>query len=232
MIGVVVPAHNEEVEIGACLASLMAATSAPELLGEPVMVVVVLDDCSDDTGAIADGFGVATIAVQVRNVGIARSIGAAKCLEAGARWLAFTDADTVVSAAWLVAQLGQCSDVVCGTVGVKDWNGFHPGTRLHHESHYRDVDGHRHIHGANLGVSAPAYLKAGGFQPLETSEDVALVEALRVTGATIAWSAAPRVETSTRRQFRAPAGFGATLLRMDAEAMNAAGSGATQAPAC
>jgi len=85
----------------------------------------------------------------------------------------------------------------------------------HYERTYTDADGHQHIHGANLGVSAAAYRRAGGFKSLTSSEDVALVEALRETGATIAWSARPRVETSARKTFRAPLGFGATLLRID-----------------
>jgi hypothetical protein len=67
------------------------------------------------------------------------------------------------------------------------------------------------VHGANLGVSAQAYLRAGGFAPLACSEDVALVEQLQATGARIAWSAAPRVVTSARRASRARGGFGDTL---------------------
>jgi hypothetical protein len=89
--------------------------------------------------------------------------------------------------------------------------------RTHHDLRYTDVDGHRHIHGANFGVSAAAYCAAGGFMPLTSSEDVALVAALRRDGASIAWSAAPRVVTSARRDFRAPRGFGQALLRLERE---------------
>lgn len=77
-----------------------------------------------------------------------------------------------------------------------------------------DADGHRHIYGANLGVSADAYQRAGGFKLLASIEDVALVQALQASGASIAWSAAPRVLTSARRSFHAPDGFGATLQRV------------------
>ena len=56
---------------------------------------------------------------------------------------------------------------------------------------------------------------------------MALVEALQQTGASIAWSAAPRVVTSARRNFRAPEGFGATLQRIDLEsAQGGAGAAA------
>jgi thymidine phosphorylase len=75
------------------------------------------------------------------------------------------------------------------------------------------------VHGANLGVSAEAYLRAGGFQALACSEDVALVEALKASGARIAWSAAPRVTTSARTNARARGGFGDTLLAVVAAAL-------------
>ena len=43
MLGVVVPAHNEEAAIGACLESLHAAARSPLLHAEPVLIVVALD---------------------------------------------------------------------------------------------------------------------------------------------------------------------------------------------
>lgn len=222
MIGVVVPAHNEADGIAACLASLRAAARCPALDREPVRIVVVLDACEDDTGDVAHSFCVTTLSVDARNVGAARAVGAQWCLDAGARWLAFTDADTVVAGDWLAAQLRAGGDAVCGTVGVADWGDYGQHMRRHYEASYTDADGHHHIHGANLGVSAAAYRRAGGFQALATSEDVALVDALTAQGSEIVWSAAPRVWTSARRDFRAPGGFGATLMRVDDEAQRLA----------
>jgi hypothetical protein len=94
---------------------------------------------------------------------------------------------------------------------VADW-GEHP-VRLQQAWHerYCDADGHRHVHGANLGVSAAAYQRAGGFPPLECGEDVALVELLGATGASVCWSASPRVTTSARLRARVRGGFGDTL---------------------
>jgi glycosyltransferase involved in cell wall biosynthesis len=215
MLGVVVPAHDEEQHIGDCLQALRVATRCPRLNGEKVLIVVALDDCSDQTERIARSWGAATVAVGARNVGIARARGAQHALDAGARWLAFTDADSIVAPDWLSAQLAQRSDAVCGTIEVRDWGSYGEPTRLRHAACYIDADGHRHIHGANLGVTAEAYEGVGGFQPLVSSEDVALVEALRLNGASIAWSAAPRVVTSARRHFRAPGGFGETLARLE-----------------
>ena len=217
MIAVIVPAHNEEEHIGACLAAINLASSSRLLLGEPVVLIVVTDACTDQTGVIARRLGATVIEVNGRNVGKARAAGAECALAAGARWLAFTDADSLVGCDWLAAQLTLACDAVCGTVAVDDWGDYGERMQHHYQRTYTDADGHRHIHGANLGVSAAAYQRVGGFQPLVSSEDVALVEALRSSGASIAWSAAPRVVTSSRKTFRAPAGFGATLERIARE---------------
>lgn len=227
MIGVVIPAHNEERYLDACLDAVRLAGSHCGLRGESVCVVVVLDHCRDNSQAIASAHAsatahlgaccrVETMALDARNVGAARAAGADRLLAQGARWLAFTDADTRVAPDWLTAQLRLGADVVCGTVSVEDWSLHHDRPTLlrqHFENCYADQDGHRHIHGANLGVCARAYRCAGGFAPLACSEDVALVEALENCGASIAWSAAPRVTTSARRDARARGGFGDTLLR-------------------
>lgn len=215
MIGIVIPAHNEERDIARCLKAAQAAASNPRLGGEPVLIVVVLDACTDATASIVRELGVVALDVQARSVGVARAAGAKAAIEAGARWLAFTDADTRVSSDWLAEQLAADADVVCGTVAVDDWSdhGDHAEFLKGHFSRtYFDFEGHSHIHGANLGISAAAYLCAGGFQPLACSEDVALVEALRTTGARIAWSSRPRVSTSARRTARAPGGFAHALV--------------------
>ena len=236
MIGIVIPAHNEERCLERCLAAVRLAASHPDLRDESVCVAVVLDHCTDASCSIVDqharigagtgagtgaGYLVETIVIEARNVGAARAAGAECLLAHGARWLASTDADTRVAPDWLVAQLSLNVDVVCGTVSVDDWSAHEDDAGLlcrHFDLHYTDVDGHRHIHGANLGVSAAAYRCAGGFAPLACSEDVALVEALERCGARFAWSAAPRVTTSARRDARARGGFGDTLLEYAASA--------------
>ena len=222
MLAVVIPAHNEALSIGACVQAVRRAAQAPALRGEPVAVIVVLDACTDATGVVARKSAALTVMVAARNVGVARARGAELALHFGARWLAFTDADTLVAPEWLAAQLALGCDAVCGTVAVGDWGSHAERTRLHHDATYHDADGHRHIHGANLGVSAAAYRRAGGFSPLHSSEDVALVRALQACNVTIAWSAAPRVVTSSRRDYRAPAGFGAALERAEQEAQTLA----------
>lgn len=215
MLAVIVPAHDEEDHIAACLESILVAGRSRRLNGERVLVIAVLDDCSDDTERIARSFGARVVSVAARNVGIARALGAQQALLEGARWLSFTDADSTVDPEWLSAQLAQGSDAVCGTIEVGDWSEYGEQVRRQHLETYTDADGHRHVHGANLGVTALAYQKAGGFSPLVSSEDVAFVEALHLHGCSISWSAAPRVVTSARRRYRAPGGFGETLARVD-----------------
>jgi glycosyltransferase involved in cell wall biosynthesis len=212
MLAIIIPAHNEAQHIAACVTTARRAADHHQLLGEEARVIVVLDSCTDDTGLIARAHGADVTSIEARNVGVARAHGAERALAQGARWLAFTDADSTVADDWLARQLDCCADAVCGVIGVHDWSPHIGAVREHFGRTYTDADGHRHIHGANMGVSASAYLRAGGFPPLETSEDVALVDALLKSGAHIEWSAAPRVVTSARTDFRAQKGFGATLL--------------------
>ncbi|MDM0114036.1 glycosyltransferase [Variovorax sp. J22R133] len=216
MIGVIIPAHNEEHHLGIALQAIDVARRDPCLQGEAVEVIVVLDSCTDGTASVAARHGAATATVGARNVGTARAHGATAMLAVGARWLAFTDADTTVAPNWLSAQLALNADAVCGAVNVADWSphGEHAALiEAHFQETYTDREGHRHIHGANLGVSAQAYLRAGGFRALACSEDVDLVEALERSGARIAWSAAPRVLTSARKDVRAKGGFGDALIK-------------------
>jgi glycosyltransferase involved in cell wall biosynthesis len=217
MIGVVIPAHNEAAYLASCLAAVNRAAVAKQLGGELVLVVVVLDTCSDESADIARQFGARIVNTNVLNVGIARGKGAEFAIRCGARWLAFTDADSIVAPDWIAKQLALNVDAVCGTVEVRRWYSY--GKRLQnlYASIYRDKDGHSHIHGANLGVSAHAYEKAGGFRALECAEDVALVQDLKSTGASLVWSAAPRVVTSARCDYRRPAGFGAYLASLNSQ---------------
>ncbi len=209
MIGILIPVHNEEALLGECLNAASIAAIHPELQGEAVHILVVLDSCSDASAAIAQAHGVQSLPVQARNVGHARGAGARHLLNQGARWIACTDADSRVAPDWLVAQLALGCDAVCGTVTVDAWSeGFDAAAQIRYHQAYEARDGHRHIHGANLGISASAYLQAGGFEPLACHEDVQLVRNLERCGASIAWSHSPQVITSARLDCRSQGGFG------------------------
>ncbi len=212
MIGVLIPAHDEADSIGACVASVQAAARHPALRGEDVCVVVALDACTDSTGWQCRLAGVETLELQVRCVGAARAAAAAELVARGARWLASTDADSRVPVDWLAAQLACGHDAFCGVVDLLAVSEEERVLRGHLLGTERWGDGHGRIHGANMGVSARAYLAAGGFAAMACHEDVALVTRLQDGGARIHWGGSPCVMTSARRSGRAPDGFAAHLL--------------------
>jgi len=223
-VGVVVPVHDEEEHLGPCLVAL---GDAVRRAGAPVEVVVVLDACTDASAARAAEAVATVVTIDERNVGAARGAGAAAALAAAdpARvWLATTDADSLVPPTWLADQLALAAagaDAVAGVVEVLDWAEHPPEVpeRYLHgyaaragSGHARPpATGHRHVHGANLGVRGDAYLAVGGFPPLPTGEDVALWRALVRDGRATVATRALVVTTSARRRARAPDGFAAHL---------------------
>jgi glycosyltransferase involved in cell wall biosynthesis len=233
--GVVVPAHNEDELLPACLAALRDAAGLARI---PVQLLVVADACTDETAAVAAAHGARVIRIRARNVGAARAAGMAALLrrtagtDPAAVWLATTDADTVVPPGWLRRQLGHADqgwDVVLGTVTVTDWAGYPPHTAAAFAAMYGFGEGpHPHVHGANLGIRASAYLAAGGFKPLRTSEDHALIAAATEAGGRVLRAGDVTVQTSARRQARAPRGFSHVLRALSREP---ASGGSAPAPA-
>lgn len=215
MIGVVVPAHNEQALLKDCLEALRGAADEA---GEEVRILVVLDACTDRSRDIARACGVQTLAIDAGNIGYARRADAAHLLDQGARWLACTDADSRVPRNWLRQQLAFNADAVCGTVSVEEWDPQHSAeVRQRYQSLYQCGEGHRHIHGANLGVCAEAYRRVGGFRPLAVHEDRYLIEDLQRSGASIVWTALNGVRTSSRLDCRAHGGFGDYLKALALE---------------
>jgi glycosyl transferase family 2 len=219
-----VPAHNEGELLPLCLAALREAAAAA---GIPVRLLVVADACTDVTAAVAAAGGAEVLRIRARNVGVARAAGMAWLLRRTAdlgpavTWLATTDADTVVPPGWLRRQLGYAGqgwDVVLGTVTVTDWTGHPSHTPARFAAMYEFGDGpHPHVHGANLGIRASAYLAAGGFRPLPTAEDHALIAAATEAGCRVLRTGDITVVTSARRQARAPRGFSHALRALAAE---------------
>ena len=211
MLCIIVPAHNEEAYISQCLTAAHTTGRHAALNSEQGKVIVVADDSDDQTDSLSSASGAILIETDGRNVGFARAIGANATILLGARWLAFTDANSIASPNWL-ADHHHCRAVVaCRTVNVRNWPTESDAARARFASTYINLDGHRHVHGANLGMAAIAYQKAGGFPPLLVHEDVAPLKALESIGASICWSAAPRVSTSAWLQSKTGAGFHATL---------------------
>jgi glycosyltransferase involved in cell wall biosynthesis len=224
-VGVVIPAHNEEDLLPSCLAAVRQAAGQ---LTVPVHTVVVADACTDRTAARARGQGTSVVEIGARSAGAARRAGAERVLrrtrhlDPATVWLACTDADTFVPRRWLSRQLRYASrgwEGVVGTVTVADWTGHPPRVRSLFNQHYRAWQRrHPHVHGANLGFTAAAYLAAGGFRPLPTAEDHALVNDLETAGARLLRTTRIPVVTSARTRARAPGGFGWRLGTLAAAA--------------
>jgi glycosyltransferase involved in cell wall biosynthesis len=238
-IAVVVPAHNEEALIPACLAALRDAAN---LVSLPVRILVVLDDCTDRTADVCGSFGVETCRISARNVGLARAVGARTLLANETApesvWLATTDADTRVESTWLRHQVELArsgADVVLGIVQLGD--DVPPGQlRRTFEANYRkrlSRDGtHQHVHGANLGLRAGVYLRAGGFAPIATHEDHRLLQQLHsMEDITIEAPQSLRVRTSGRTNARSDQGFGTHLKWIETQPRTGPGPGlATRSP--
>jgi glycosyltransferase involved in cell wall biosynthesis len=94
---IVVPAHNEERFLGACLESIRIA-SRP--FPGDVQVIVVLNRCSDRTEEIAHSYGARTVREDARNLAAIRNAGARA---AGGNVLVTIDADSVMTPNTLTA---------------------------------------------------------------------------------------------------------------------------------
>ena len=129
-----------------------------------------------------------------------------------------TDADSRVGPTWLRNQIelaGSGADAVLGVVRLEDDS---PSRTLRHafEVDYAKLlapDGtHEHVHGANLGIRASVYLRAGGFAPVANHEDRQLVQRIdAMDGVTIKRCQQLDVQTSARLVGRCHHGFAAAL---------------------
>ncbi len=230
MIGVIIPVHDEEALLGNCLQSVQQAAADPLLDAEPVEIVVVLDACTDRSAATAIKHKAQIVSLNAHCVGAARALGASWALDYGARWIAFTDADTIVPPNWLSAQLDLYADATCGQVCIDDWSGHPPGVRERFLERYRSES--RHIHGANLGISAAAYQAAGGFPALKSGEDSALISSLVERQGDVRWAGPARVVTSARWQTAVGGGFASYLAGLREQCRRGSGDAATRHVTC
>ena len=222
-IGVVIPARNEELLLPRCLQSVLAA-KANLRPGVSVDIAVIDDGSTDRTRDIASGMlhtnGVVH-SIKAGAVGTARCTATKLILKRFVGpshhcWLANTDADCVVPRNWLTQQLQIAEtgiDAIAGTVSVDSFAEHEPDVPARFKATYTvQPDGsHSHVHGANLGIRADAYLRAGGWSNLTTAEDHDLWRRLTMTGARTFATASLEVQTSGRKVGRAPNGFAGTL---------------------
>ncbi len=105
LLSIVIPARDEEYELGATLDSVRAAADG---LGQPWECIVVDDGSTDRTGEIARAQGARVIEVELHNIGAVRNAGARA---AQGERLVFLDADTrlpaeTLRAAWEAMESG------------------------------------------------------------------------------------------------------------------------------
>jgi hypothetical protein len=228
-IVVAIPARDEAPSISLAISSVLRALQE---LPAPLATVVCVacDSCVDGTIpavrlAANRGANVAIVEGTWQSVGGARRAAVQTGLDAllatGLRleqiWIASTDADTTVGPDWLCQQLRYAALGLHAIAGVVDLR-HDADLTVATEEIFRDMykvprHGHSHVHGANLGVRADAYVVAGGFPILPASEDRQLWNSLLASGYRCYASNRLRVSTSARLHGRVQEGFAFALRK-------------------
>ncbi|MFZ0092235.1 MAG: glucosyl-3-phosphoglycerate synthase [Solirubrobacteraceae bacterium] len=231
---VVVPARDEERRIGACLRALAEQT----LPGSDFEVIVVLDECRDDTARVAretaaplrlaltalDGPGGG--AGPARRLGM--DLACERLLAAGqsSGLIACTDADSRPSRDWLERQLAHVAAgarAIAGLIeldedeadelppAVRERRERDAGARLRRVRRSDPDAAHHHFAGASIGVTAETYRAVGGIEPLVALEDAGFAARLADHQVPILRAADVRVSTSARSGGRVPRGLSVDL---------------------
>jgi glycosyltransferase involved in cell wall biosynthesis len=185
-VSVVVPAYNSARELPDCLSALICSTPA-------ALEVIVVDDAStDDTAAVAAGFGVTVVR-------LARNCGPGGARNAGGRTacgdiLFFVDADVVVApdAIERVVRTFEGEPDLAAVFGSYDSRPRAPGVvsqyrnLLHHFVHQAGRPEARTFWGACGAIRRSVFLSVGGFDaeryPQPSIEDIELGDRLRAAG--------------------------------------------------
>ncbi len=240
-LAVVIPARNEERRLPRCLAAVVRADAslrAARPAAWPTRVVVVLDRCTDRSRELLAGWPtVEVVTSEHGQVGAARSMGVDHALGVTgpgptAGWIACTDADSAVPADWLLTHLAHAvsgTDLLLGLVRPDPAElapeMLHSWTRAH-----RLTDGHPHVHGANLGIGADMYRRAGGFPSVPEHEDVLLAARVRELGGRVVSTASSPVLTSARTTGRTPAGMAGYLAGLAERRLDPGSQGRSRQP--
>ena len=229
LVGVVIPAQNEEATIASCIRSVL---NSLERANVEHWIVVVADHCTDRTveyALSALGKSGMVLEMSVQSAGAARRAGVARVLnhwherDLSTIWLANTDADTEVSPDWVSVQLGFANQGVTAVAGIVQlpMEGRPDVLEIYKSTYFAAADGtHTHVHGANLSVRADAYQDVGGWSELALAEDHCLWGRLRGRGWRVTSPVSSVVTTSARLEGRAKGGF-ADSLRSQVETLYA-----------
>jgi glucosyl-3-phosphoglycerate synthase len=231
---VVVPARDEEREIGGCLSALAAQTVEREAFE----VILILDACSDRTAEVAQATAGA-LALRLSTVdgpgtgaGAARRVGmdlAAERLLADGLvdgLIASTDADSRPAPDWLARQLAHVragAQAIAGLIeldpdeadalpaGVLGRRARDAARRLEQVRQGDPTAAHHHFGGASIGVTAGVYRSVGGLEPVAALEDEAFAQRLAGSGIPVLRAADVRVRTSARPTGRTQRGLAVDL---------------------
>jgi glycosyltransferase involved in cell wall biosynthesis len=214
-LAVIVPARNE----ARLLPGLLAALAAQH---DPAFTVVLVDNASTDgtvSSVRSSRLDIAVVSERSLGAGTAADTGFRHAIDAGARFLARTDADCLPAPDWTAAirrHFRAGAEMICGrSVPRRD---EHPGVLERHlypavvraAARYGRRQ-HRGpgfrtpfvlVHGHNLALTADLYLRSGGTPRellTEGSEDVTLLNRCRRVTDRIVRAEDVVVESSLRR---------------------------------
>ncbi len=237
LCAIAIPARNEADLIGRCLASLAMQTVYPESLA----VIVVANNCTDDTATIARGVQwpmKMTVIEQhfadgLAHAGSARRL-AMQIAAQQSQIILTTDADCVADSDWvasMIAAFSRGADAVAGRVS-GDWHELrHQSAAVleigAHEWEFlgllgeaeavfdpRDHDpAPRHAQrcGANIGITRMMLEQVGGVPALPTGEDRALLDAVERIDGRLRHEPHSHVTASARITGRAEGGMADAL---------------------
>ena len=226
-LSVIVPARNEEAVLGECLESLVRQSDVGFALGQEWELIVVDDDSTDGTRAIADSIGAGREGVTVLTApkidlserggftgkNAACWVGAQ---HASGEWLLFTDADTIHQPGNLSRALHEAHRYKVGLLSYSprqlitgvgqrlvmplifgELASVYPPKRVSDPS-----DSLAAANGQFLMIDREVYFATGGHKALGTEilEDVALARRVKSRGAGIRFRFAP--EAVSARMYR------------------------------
>jgi biofilm PGA synthesis N-glycosyltransferase PgaC len=217
MISIVIPAYNEEKNIGNCLNSLVAQQT-----GKNFRIIVVDNNSTDDTVKEARSFSknlhITVLYEKRKGRGAARKAGFEYSTD---EIILSTDADTILPSNWVetlsnaltenigVAVTGTCRIDDCTANTNKIVNVLQPlGMRI-----YRVIFGHYWLSGFNFAIFNEAYKKSGGFSAdLNAIEDIDLSFKVSKIGKIIFLSNTPVLAAGRRFRFGFFAGANSYLV--------------------
>jgi glycosyltransferase involved in cell wall biosynthesis len=174
MVSLIIPAKNEAQLVGGCI---QAAKRSLDRAASNHEIILVDNDSTDATAAIAEGLGCMVISIRGGTIGALRNAGARAAI---GDFLAFLDADCLVFDDWAKCCLERLADAEVGLVGTRAIPALVNAARI-------EVCWHRMVSGAprpdrvawlgssNMVLRRLVFNEVGGFdESLSAAEDVDL----------------------------------------------------------